>query len=760
MSTITFLFRGTEVPIQCSIKEKLVTIIQKFCAKAKVNRNQVNFLFNGAILDEQITEDKIHPNEENKKFITADYNSNDEDEENVLIKSKEILCPSCHKCASISVNDDYKITIDNCENGHKTGNIMISEFEKTQIINISEIICDKCKNKNMGNVFNNEFYRCINCKKNLCPMCKKEHNLNDNIIKYENIFYICQEHGEPFISYCNDCKKNLCFTCEEKHNNHNITDFKKLRKNKSDLEKGLFKFRQYIDKTKELVDLDIKNYQEKWNKVLDNYETLYKIKKEIIIILDNSLRNLQKLLNQEFIMQQYEKDFQSIINSNNINDRYINISRIYERMEEKEEEFNNIIYYSENYKDEKFGSEENNFIDYLEKITPGAFIPCNDIPSLELIQKEIIIQRNKDKKITFNIITNERSIYSLIYYLNSNIDFKNCFIKVCVLCNDKKKFFGLKEKYDFIFGIYDNKSDIKKFIESFSSTEIRPFPMESVVTYDNYINKYRNIHEKISKSYGDLTYETFHKYFQEIEKLIKDEDKDESSIKNPEALLESFKSFDTRKDSDEINKVIIKECTRDGSYYYYLDEKLKNPKKNTADTISYFVSRLMYSLNNYAKNYKMFFDKDKTKVWAGIRIPFSSLLTYERAINKIIIFPSFIETFEIEKIAEVFAGRNRSTEHFKEKNLFSVILIITINHQKTWISNGINVQNLSYYRNEREILFQCFSFFYLEKIKIDINNYTADIYLQSIGKKEILEEGIKNGKTVVYDEKNNIMELI
>ena len=205
-------------------------------------------------------------------------------------------------CASILVHDGYKITLDNCKNGHKTENILISEFEKTQMINISKIICDKCKNKNMGNVYNNEFYRCINCKNNLCPMCKKEHNLNDNIIKYENLFYICPEHGEAFISYCNNCKKNLCFTCEEKHNNHNITDFKKLRKNQNDLEEGLSTFREYIDKTKTLVDLDIKNYTEKWNKVLNNYEALYKIKKDILQILGNSLRNLQKLLNQEFIM--------------------------------------------------------------------------------------------------------------------------------------------------------------------------------------------------------------------------------------------------------------------------------------------------------------------------------------------------------------------------------------------------------------------------------------------------------------------------
>ena len=153
-----------------------------------------------------------------------------------------------------------------------------------------------------------------------------------------------------------------------------------------------------LDKTKNIVNQDIKNYTEKWNKVINIYETLYKIKKDILIILGNSLRNLQKLLNQEFIMRQYEKDFQSIINSNDINERYIKISNISERMESKNklELFNNIIYYSENYKNVL---DENNFIDYLENITPGAFIPCSYIPSLKLIKEDIITERDKDSNI-------------------------------------------------------------------------------------------------------------------------------------------------------------------------------------------------------------------------------------------------------------------------------------------------------------------------------------------------------------------------
>ena len=333
MSIITFLFKGGEVPIQCTPKEKLVTIIQRFCQKAEVNRNNVIFLFDGGILDEYITEDKIPKNEQNKKFITVDYNINDDDQNVVIIKSNDIICPKCKECASISINDDYKISLSNCKNGHKIENILISEFQKTQDINISKIICDRCKNKNMGEVFNKEFYRCINCKMNLCPLCKKEHNLNHNMIIYQNKFYICEEHGEPFISFCNECNKNLCFTCEEKHSNHQITDFKKLRKNKNDLEKELNIFKGYLDKIKKIAEDDMKNSNEKSNKVIKNFEIIYQIKKDIFTNNEVNLRNLQKLLNQDFIIKKYEEDFLSIINENNMNNRDVKISEIYERME-------------------------------------------------------------------------------------------------------------------------------------------------------------------------------------------------------------------------------------------------------------------------------------------------------------------------------------------------------------------------------------------------------------------------------------------
>ena len=68
---------------------------------------------------------------------------------------------------------------------------------------------------------------------------------------------------------------------------------------------------------------------------------LLKIMKDIFTNNEVNLRNLQKLLNQDFIIKKYEEDFLSIINENNMNNRDVKISTIYERMESEFKATNN-----------------------------------------------------------------------------------------------------------------------------------------------------------------------------------------------------------------------------------------------------------------------------------------------------------------------------------------------------------------------------------------------------------------------------------
>ena len=302
MSTIIFLYKEKEILIQCTQNEKLESIIQRFCIKAQVERNDINFLLNDKTLEGQLTEDQISVNEENKKIIIVYDKNNDDSKKCVIVESKDIICPECHESTSISINDNYKISIKNCKNGHKKENMLISEFELTQKIDITKIICANCKINNMNKMENHEFYRCINCKEDLCPSCKnKEHDSKHIIINYEKKNYICDEHGEAYIYYCDDCKNNICYSCE-KHNNHKKIDFG-FRKNKNDLENELNQFKDSIDRVKQIVNLDINNYTEKWNKVINNYEIIYNIKKNIFVTIEKSLRNLQNVLNQEFIIK-------------------------------------------------------------------------------------------------------------------------------------------------------------------------------------------------------------------------------------------------------------------------------------------------------------------------------------------------------------------------------------------------------------------------------------------------------------------------
>ena len=130
--------------------------------------------------------------------------------------------------------------------------IIIENYEK-QNIDISEIKCDNCKEKNKSNTYNNEMYICNECNMNLCPLCKSIHDKSHIIINYDNKNYICKEHNKTFVKYCEDCKKDLCLSCIKGHKNHKIIsygdeliDMKDLRKKMKVLEEDINKFKMNI----------------------------------------------------------------------------------------------------------------------------------------------------------------------------------------------------------------------------------------------------------------------------------------------------------------------------------------------------------------------------------------------------------------------------------------------------------------------------------------------------------------------------------
>ena len=356
-------YKGVDTTVLCKTNDKFKDIFNNFGEKINEDVSKIIFLYNGNKINEELKYEEIINNEDKPKRIMKiiGYEMNiTEITQKKIINSNNIICKDCKENTLIKI-ENYKINMYNCKNGHNIKDIKINEFENTQMIDISKIICNDCQKNNKGNTYNNDFYRCITCNKNICPLCKTVHN-NHEIIGYDNINYICIKHKESFTRYCYDCKKNLCIICEEEHNNKHegINLGKLIILNKHN---NLKELKENIDKLKN----EIKEIIEKFEYIMINMDKYYNISSNIINKSNNkrnyeTLQNINVFINSNNIII---KEIKEIINELVINNKLNKLVNIYNKMNNTtnkiiegteinenahNEEINNIYSFGENKK--------------------------------------------------------------------------------------------------------------------------------------------------------------------------------------------------------------------------------------------------------------------------------------------------------------------------------------------------------------------------------------------------------------------------
>ena len=142
MAEVEFIYNGIKTVIQCNINEKMKDICQRFKDKVNIDNNMnIFYSYNGKPgINEELTFEEISNREDkrrNKMSILVYDNQaealviNKEDKK----KSKNIICPECKEKIKMEIKD-YKINLYDCINKHKIDNILLNEFEETQIIDI------------------------------------------------------------------------------------------------------------------------------------------------------------------------------------------------------------------------------------------------------------------------------------------------------------------------------------------------------------------------------------------------------------------------------------------------------------------------------------------------------------------------------------------------------------------------------------------------------------------------------------------------
>ena len=237
MFNLEFLQEGNSINIQIDGNEPMEKAIEKYFLNTDEEISCTFFLYNGAQMNlkEKISNIANPFDRENKKMQILAMVI----DETFLRKDiKNIICPKCKEICFININN-YKISLNNCKNKHKTENLLISEFDTHQNIDLRTIKCDICKVKDKDSTKNQLFYKCFKCNINLCPQCKKEHVRSHKVIDYDYKDYKCSKHIQPFRSYCKNCKENMCESCQDEHNGHEIIEFNDIMPNESTLKENL-----------------------------------------------------------------------------------------------------------------------------------------------------------------------------------------------------------------------------------------------------------------------------------------------------------------------------------------------------------------------------------------------------------------------------------------------------------------------------------------------------------------------------------------
>ena len=183
------------------------------------------------------------------------------------------------------------------------------------------------------------------------------------------------------------------------------------------------------------------------------------------------------------------------------------------------------------------------------------------------------------------------------------------------------------------------------------------------------------------------------------------------------------------------------------------------------DKISYFIALLIYGIHDINEEKKGL--KENKTLYGGLKMSYISLSFYERKINNIITFPSFTSCSIEENVAKIFSGRTKDyyykdlflpIEKRQKDKLFSVLLIIDYKYNDGWEPIASNISSLSINKDEEEYIFPPFNFFKITKVDINLELYEAEIYLETIGKKNILEKFIRRNNIIRYNKKDNTME--
>ena len=329
-------YKNKTIVVQAEINEKFEEVIKKFKIKNNMNENNLCYLLNGKnISPKDIIKDIINNLENEQKQIKILVKVIEINNENIII-SENIICPKCKEICKYKIKD-YKIKLYDCKYGHINENIKLDEFINTQKIDISKIICDICKN---SRIYKKNFFKCYECNKNICQICKSNHDKTHSIINYDTQNYTCNKHNEISMKYCKYCKIDICSLCMDEHKTHETQNYEEIKRDIKETRNLMNKLKNDINKFK----YNIKEIIKKLNIISEYMDIYYNINNNIIENYENDKNlNYNKIQNLNNIYMSIYDEIKTIKDKYDYGNNLNTMLYLYSDMVNKNEEIE--LYY-------------------------------------------------------------------------------------------------------------------------------------------------------------------------------------------------------------------------------------------------------------------------------------------------------------------------------------------------------------------------------------------------------------------------------
>ena len=244
--------------------------------------------------------------------------------------------------------------------------------------------------------------------------------------------------------------------------------------------------------------------------------------------------------------------------------------------------------------------------------------------------------------------------------------------------------------------------------------------------HKNVLNKFYNQND----NNFDLALNDLNNYFS---------DKKEHKLKNIIDILKNFKNIEnydeTLKNSlgtqgflDKINTVIRMDDNELSEKFYYF--------------IATFLDILVKS---------GCIIRNQIQLYRGAVMDYNRLLEYKNNIGKLIFYKGFCPATKVRAAAAIFGRAIGNTKDY------SVIEVIQYKFQSGWRPYCFDISKYDTFREMETALFTLYTCFKIKDVKIDENNKTAEIFLDSVGIKT--GESIKDIKNIVYNDSESVFEV-